>query len=102
MRAERRHRSTNMFHREASMSAHRLICAAGVIATGMSASPVMAQTATGATADSSLQEIVVTAEKRSSTVQDTPISITAVSGEQLQQQGINDLQSIVQSIPGLS
>jgi iron complex outermembrane receptor protein len=30
-----------------------------------------------------LQEIVVTAEKRSSTVQKTPISMTAISGQEL-------------------
>jgi hypothetical protein len=37
-----------------------------------------------------LQEVVVTAEKRSSTVQDTPISMTAVTGDLMQQQGITN------------
>ncbi len=36
----------------------------------------------------SLQEIVVTPEKRNSTIQDTPISLTAITGEQLQAQGV--------------
>ncbi len=49
-----------------------------------------------------LQEIVVTAEKRSSTIQDTPISMSALSGEQLQQEGITGITGIVESIPGLS
>jgi outer membrane receptor protein involved in Fe transport len=49
-----------------------------------------------------LDEIVVTAEKRASTVQDTAISITALSGEQLQQQGITGIAEIVQDVPGLS
>src|SRR5579871_4353448 len=65
-----------------------------------------AQTAPSGATDSGqpspLQEIVVTAEKRTSTVQDTPISITALSGEQLQQQGITGVSGIVQSVPGLS
>src|ERR1700735_695751 len=49
-----------------------------------------------------LQEIVVTAEKRESTVQTTPISITALSGEDLQDRGITDISSVVQSVPGVS
>ena len=49
-----------------------------------------------------LQEVVVTAEKRSSTVQDTPISMTAVTGDLMQQQGITNLNGIIQSVPGIS
>jgi iron complex outermembrane recepter protein len=49
-----------------------------------------------------LQEIIVTAQKRESTVQTTPISITAITGAELQDRGINDITSIVQSVPGLS
>src|ERR1700719_543537 len=49
-----------------------------------------------------LQEIVVTAEKRDSTVQKTPISITAISGSDLQAQGLSDLQSVAQQVPGVS
>ncbi len=56
-------------------------------------------------ADSSvggLAEIVITAEKRSSTIQDTAISMSALSGEQLQEQGISGINGVVQSIPGIS
>jgi iron complex outermembrane recepter protein len=49
-----------------------------------------------------LQEIIVTAEKRESTVQNTPISMTALSGDLMQQQGITDLTGIVQEVPGIS
>ncbi len=49
-----------------------------------------------------LQEVVVTAQKRVSTVQEAPISITALTGQELQDRGINDIQSIVQSVPGVS
>ena len=49
-----------------------------------------------------IQEIIVTAEKRASTVQDTPISITALSGDQLAEQGITGVQGLVQQVPGLS
>jgi hypothetical protein len=46
-----------------------VFCSAGVIAAESTA------------ASDTLQEIVITAAKRSSTVQDTPICVTAVSGD---------------------
>ena len=49
-----------------------------------------------------LQEIVVTAEKRESTVQKTPISITVISGPELQAQGLSDLTAVAQETPGVS
>jgi iron complex outermembrane recepter protein len=49
-----------------------------------------------------LQEIVVTAEKRESTVQKTPISMTAISGSDLQAQGLSDMASVAQQVPGVS
>jgi iron complex outermembrane receptor protein len=52
--------------------------------------------------ESELQEIVVTAEKRASTVQDTPISITAVSGDEILARGVTDFAALAQSIPGMS
>ena len=42
-----------------------------------------AQEATAPQAGATLEEIVVTAEKRESTVQETPISMTAISGDQI-------------------
>jgi iron complex outermembrane recepter protein len=58
----------------------------------------------GSTAGGSevLQEVVVTAEKRASTVQDTPISMTALSGDLMQQQGIASLGDVIQAVPGIS
>jgi iron complex outermembrane receptor protein len=55
-------------------------------------------------ADSSgaLGEIVVTAQKRVSTVQETPISISAVSGQDLQDRGITSFTTLAQSTPGVS
>ncbi len=56
----------------------------------------------GAAATTGIEEIVITAEKRSSTVQDTPISISARSGEELQQIGVTDLTGVIHEVPGLS
>jgi iron complex outermembrane receptor protein len=54
------------------------------------------------TDSSQLEEIIVTAEKRESTVQTTPISLTAVSGTDIQDRGLSDLGNLVQSVPGVS
>ncbi len=47
-------------------------------------------------------EVIVTASKRSSTVQSTPISITAVSAQELQARGITSFTTLAQSTPGVS
>jgi outer membrane receptor protein involved in Fe transport len=58
--------------------------------------------AAAASGSDELTEIVVTAEKRSSTVQDTPISMTAMSGDVMQQIGITNLNGVIESVPGIS
>jgi iron complex outermembrane recepter protein len=49
-----------------------------------------------------LEEIVVTATRRETTVQDTPISITAVDSAQIASRGLEDLNSVIQATPGLA
>ena len=62
-----------------------------------------AESSAAATAEGpALEEIVVTAEKRASTVQDTPISITAVSGADLAARGITDFSTLAAETPGIS
>ncbi len=56
----------------------------------------------GSTDEGGLGEIVVTAEKVKSTILDTPISISALSGAQLTAAGITSVQDIARDVPGLS
>jgi outer membrane receptor protein involved in Fe transport len=49
-----------------------------------------------------LEEIVVTAEKRESTVQATPIAMTALSGGDLTELNVATVQDLVGTVPGLS
>jgi iron complex outermembrane receptor protein len=58
--------------------------------------------AAAAEAGDELQEIVVTAEKRASTVQETPISLSALSGADLQNQNITTVEDLAASVPGVS
>ena len=46
-----------------------------------------------------IEEIVVTAQKRTESVQDVPISITAISGEDLVRRGLNDMQDVARAVP---
>jgi iron complex outermembrane receptor protein len=69
----------------------------------MQAGPAFAQSSasgTDATAPAD-GEILVTAEKRSTKLVDTPISIVAVSAKQLQSSGVNNLLELPMITPGL-
>ena len=46
-----------------------------------------------------IEEIVVTAQKRTESVQDVPISITAISGEELARRGLIDMQDVARTVP---
>ena len=53
-------------------------------------------------ADAYLQEIVVTATRRSESAQNIPASITAISGSSLEQSGITDTNALAQSVAGIN
>jgi iron complex outermembrane recepter protein len=78
--------------------ASSLIVGAAVCAPGLA----QAQTQAQPQAVEPLQEIVVTAEKRAGTVQDTAISMTALSGDQLSQFGITSVEGLMGIMPGIS
>jgi outer membrane receptor protein involved in Fe transport len=69
-------------------------CVAVLAAAAASAAPPAA--------DEGLSEIIVTAEKVKSTIQNTPISLSAVSGEQLIASGIGSIEALARDVPGLS
>lgn len=50
----------------------------------------------------SLQEIVVTAERRSENLQDVPLSISAITGEALENLGITNISQYERMVPNLS
>ncbi len=87
-------------NRRIGMAKGSLIFTLGA-ALGMVSSAAFAADSS-ADAGSGLQEIVVTAETYSSTAQSTPISISALTGSQLESQGITSLETVARDIPGLS
>jgi iron complex outermembrane receptor protein len=74
---------------------------------GMAFAPdwAAAQTAPAAptvSADASaLQEIVVTATRRETNLQDTPLAVTALGGQDLRSEQLTDVQSLASRVPGL-
>lgn len=76
----------------------------GTVALAAS-SQASAEAAADAGSDKSsptLTEVVVTAQKRASTVQSTPISISAVGAAELKDRGIVNFTALAQSTPGVS
>jgi len=64
-------------------------------------SPVSAQADAPAPAERPVEEIVVTAQFREQRLQDTPIAITAVTGETLEQRGSSNLADVATSAPSV-
>jgi iron complex outermembrane receptor protein len=72
-----------------------------LVAVILPASPAFAQAAESRN-ELVLEEIVVTATKRETSLMDTAISISAFSSERLQELGIDDLNDLSVNTPGLS
>lgn len=53
------------------------------------------------TAEPEVEEITVTAQKREEPLQETPLSVTAVTSEALQQKGITDVVDLGEAVPNL-
>ena len=70
-------------------------------ATGLSTTAFAQASSPPSSVAEDLQEIVVTALKRDTKLQDTPLAITAVTGEALQAQGITDSSQLSKISPGL-
>jgi len=68
------------------------------------ASAVAAYPATAAdtSASSTLEEIVVTAQKRAGSVQDTPFSVSATSEEQIRNSGAGNITDFARNVAGLT
>lgn len=82
------------------MNKARLLACTFIVSTAIS-TPAWAQdTDNGGALNSN--EIVVTAQRREQTVQDVPLAVTAVGGEQLEQQGVRNIDNLGQTAPSLS
>ncbi len=75
--------------------------ALGTALCGSVSASAWAQQAQPAADDTSLETVTVSAERRNTDLQKTPLSLTTVTGEELQQQGNSTMRDLAGSIPGL-
>ncbi len=71
-------------------------------ATPAAATPAANGATTAGTDGNSLAEIVVTAEKRSESLQRVPAAVSVVSGDFLQSTGVNNAESLQEVVPSLT
>src|SRR5580698_4675684 len=100
--ANQRHGSRSLTNRRTSPRLASSYCLAAAVAAALIGGHARAQEAKPSAASTELQEIVVTATKRESTVHDTSVSITAITGQDIAERGVTNFDTLAQSIPGLS
>jgi iron complex outermembrane receptor protein len=80
------------------MSSRRAISMVLAITAAFAGAEALAADASGPV----LEEIIVTAEKRSENLQDVPISVVAISAQQIKDAGITDIRNLAILTPGLT
>jgi iron complex outermembrane recepter protein len=63
---------------------------------------IFAATTTMAVAQPMLEEVVVTAQKRTESLQDVPISVNAVAGDKMMEAGITNMEALTAYVPNFS
>jgi iron complex outermembrane receptor protein len=76
----------------------RLLVGTGLAATAMPLAAQQAEQASGAT----IEEIVVTAQKREQNLQEVPLAISVLGGEKLQQLQVNDARDLTGLAPNVT
>ena len=85
--------------------ATRTVLFSAILLASVSALPALAQQASGAApaaADVTVDQVIVTAEKRPENVQDIPMSVTAFSGAQLEQANIVNATDLARFAPSFN
>src|SRR4051812_21059225 len=78
---------------------HSLLATSALLAAALGAS---AHAQTAATSNNTIEELVVTAEKREQNLQDVPVAISAFTSEKRDLIGINTIQDMTNFTPGLN
>ncbi|NRA31053.1 MAG: TonB-dependent receptor [Parvularculaceae bacterium] len=68
----------------------------------MAATPAVAQSSSETSADENEDRIIVTARRRGESLQDVPLAVTSISGEQLEDLGAPDITYVAQTTPNVT
>lgn len=93
-------RSIARSHRKRILIAPKLICGL-LVTTGLTSTAASAQDAATNGGDAQLQDIVVTAQRRSERLQDTPVAVSAFNAETLKSSGVANLADLSHVAPSL-
>ena len=78
-----------------------MLSASAVVAPAWAQSPAAEPAATEAAA-TTIEDIVVTARRKEESLQNVPVAITALSGEQLEQKGLRSTEDLRSFVPGMN
>jgi len=86
------------------MTARHSIKTKLILSASLLAMPIAINTGIAATAQAQDidDEIIVTATRRAESIQDIPLNISALGGEEIAQQGFDDLSELAAFVPGLN
>jgi len=75
----------------------------GTAVAALLITPALAQTADAPASArmATIETVVVTAERREQSAQDVPVSLTAISGNQLEKQGVSGISQLQNAVPSL-
>ncbi|MCE2424726.1 MAG: TonB-dependent receptor [Pseudomonadales bacterium] len=73
-----------------------------VVGLGFVGQPWTAYAAESAEADSAIETLIVTATKREESIQDVPIAVTAIAGEDLAARGVQDIYGLMEVAPSVA
>ena len=72
------------------------------VTVSMVAAPLLIAAAPAIAADGTIDEIIVTVQKRAQSLQDVPVSVSAFGGQFMERANIRDLDDLVDLTPGFS
>nr|MCH9750821.1 Plug domain-containing protein [Alphaproteobacteria bacterium] len=84
------------------MKTKLLASASAIIALSLAPNAIAQSDEAEPEAEARQETVIITATRRAESVQDVPINIAAVGGDQIEQQGFGDISELAAYVPGLN